>query len=211
MKKKNLMTIGFLLAVFGITLAQLVGAGMPQGGHLKIFNITTGKLVGWWDREGTLNTTDLEVSDDVTISGEIICTDCIGDSDVSNTLTASNLIAGSSVVSDAEVDDTITIDGGTINLGTNTYSGLMGVNNLTKCADTQILKMSGSSWACAADATGGDGVDAYVNTTGDTMTGNLIMNMANITLNHTTSYIKTNTTLNYFRFDSSGNIEIGLT
>ncbi|MCD6495672.1 MAG: LamG domain-containing protein, partial [Candidatus Aenigmarchaeota archaeon] len=64
-------------------------------------------------------------------SGNLVCTNCIGDSDVSNTLTASNLVAASEVVSDSEVSDAITISGGTIYLGTNTYSGTLGGGNIT--------------------------------------------------------------------------------
>jgi len=52
------------------------------------------------------------------------------------------------------------------------WDGLLGYNNLTKCSNTQILKMSGSSWACAADESGGAGGTNYWKIEGDWLTPN---------------------------------------
>ncbi|MCX6820397.1 MAG: hypothetical protein NT016_00360 [Candidatus Aenigmarchaeota archaeon] len=44
----------------------------------------------------------------------------------------------------------------TAEIRTAIYSTTMNFSNLTTCADTQILKMSGSSWTCQADNLGGN-------------------------------------------------------
>jgi hypothetical protein len=133
-----------------------------------------------------------------------------GDDEVSDTLTASDLQAGSEVVADSEVVDTITIDGGTINLGSNTYSSTLGYDNLTKCSDTEILKVSGANWVCAADDDSGgadtdtnassacsgtttyldgegncdDVAPVYADIAGDIFTGVLNMSATNLTLSN---------------------------
>ena len=70
---------------------------------------------------------------------------------------------------------------------------LLGYNNLTKCSDTQILKMSGASWACAADAAGGASGTNYWQVLGEWMFPNATAggkpNINITTLNATTSYI----------------------
>jgi predicted RecA/RadA family phage recombinase len=64
---------------------------------------------------------------------------------------------------------TFQVANGTFYLGAYTYSGLFGINNLSKCSDGQILKMSGASWACGVDVTGsGGGAGLWMVTTDET-------------------------------------------
>ena len=100
--------------------------------------------------------------DELTVVGTANATDfvcsaadgCISDADVSDTLTCSILVAGSSVVADEEVDDDLTIDGGSINLETTTYSGTFGMTNITACLVAgQFFKIVGGAWVCSTDDT----------------------------------------------------------
>lgn len=155
MNKKNAIIIGLLVvSVMGLARAY---PALDSGNLYVCYDFGTGtQCTVWFNSTGFFNTPTVNTTD-IYIAGDVVCTDCIEDADVSNTLTASDLVSGSSVVSDSEVDDDLTIDGGAINLGTNVFSGKLYPNNLTACGDTEILKMSGSDWICASDATGSGG------------------------------------------------------
>ena len=144
----------------------------------------------------------------------LTCIDCLDgtqiqeltDADISDTLTCSDLVAGTEVVSDTEVENTITIDGGTINLNTNTYSGTLGYGNITTCgSEDQILKISGGAWTCAADDTGTGFGDVFLNETGDIMSG--VLNITgNITMADSNSYLMTNQSNSWIYFGTDGSI-----
>jgi len=53
-----------------------------------------------------------------------------------------------------KINTTFTISAGHISLESVTYDGTLGYDNLTKCSDGQVLKMSGANWACGTDNTG---------------------------------------------------------
>jgi hypothetical protein len=169
LNKKNI--IGTLVGL--LLIVVLVRADIPNTLAFKVENST--QDVFTVDMLGHVNATgNIETDQDLYVHGSMVCTDCIGDEDVSNTLTASDLQAGSEVVTDSEVVNTLTIDGGTISLMTNTYSGTLGYGNITLCANDKILKTSGGAWTCADDATGDGGggntteeVQAAINVTDD--------------------------------------------
>jgi len=165
-------TIFAVVFVASMAVMGFVSAGIPDAVTFKIENST--QDVFTVDRLGFVNASrSIKTDEDLWVDGSLICSDCVGDEDVSNTLTCSDLQAGSEVVADTEVVNALTIDGGSITLDSNTYTGNLGYNNLTKCSDTQILKMSGASWACAADDSGDAGgntteeVQAAINVTDD--------------------------------------------
>jgi len=84
--------------------------------------------------------------------------------------------------------------GGSVSLGGTTTLGL-----LTSCASGQILKWSGSAWACAADANSGGtitGVTAGTDLTGGGTAGN-------ITLNLNTAALQTAYDARYAQLDGS--------
>lgn len=201
-KKTTAFTIGLLIV---IAITSVVGAKViPSGTWLKILNITSGTEVITMDREGNINATgNIQVDDTLWLGGGgIMCTNCINGTQIKESdLTVQSGWVNTSAQIWAVVDnDTF-----------HSLDSTMSYTNLTVCTGTQILKMSGGAWVCAADDSGG--VDSYINTTGDTATGNIVMSAANITLNHTESFIASNATIpSYIQFSGLGgnNITIGL-
>jgi len=230
----------FAIGILLISSLGLAGALTPSGYPFAIKNVTSGKTVAWFDREGNLNITGkLDVNLDLfSGTGTLGMGNITDPTDCSSGYVVKGKTGGSwdCVVDDdvpdddSEVPDAITVSGGTINLLTNTYSGNLGWGNLTgynldtawtgtllasgnitACGAGEILKMSGGVWTCAADATG-DITDVYVNETGDTMTGNLVMSTgADLVLDSGGgSIIDDQDSSAYIKFDSNGGIEIGL-
>lgn len=146
-KRVLAFTIAIVLAVSGITVIA-----QPNAPYFKITNSTT--EVYTVDYLGHVNQTG-----NLQIGGDVFCSDCIGDADVSNTLTCSDLVAASEVVADSEVANDLVIDGGTINLTTCSYTGTLGIDNLSACADTEIIKYNSTSaaWECESDDAGVSG------------------------------------------------------
>lgn len=202
MDKKTAVIIGLLIvAMMGAVRAY---PALDSGNLYVCYDFGTGSTcMVWFNSTGFLNAPTLNATD-LHLGGSVVCADCIGDEDVSNTLTASDLVATSEVVSEAEVADDLFIDQGEINLSSTIISGKLGYDNITPCADTQILKISGSNWACAADATGAGGVDAYVNETGDLMTGHLNMTQGADIYLAPASEIRSNTTGSYINITETG-------
>jgi len=75
----------------------------------------------------------------------------------SGDLQCSNCISGTEILESGLSIPWTTITGHDLNVA---WSNKLGYNNITSCADTEILKMSGSSWACGSDLTGGGGSGA---------------------------------------------------
>jgi len=180
------------LYVDGNNLACEADDDDPEAGEVSwsdLYDEADADLGGDNITDGTIDETEL--ADDCIKAGELDVADVSDDiaADIAEGELADNII----LTADIKDGEIITADF-TADLD-------LGYNNLTACSDTEILKMSGGAWICAADDSGA--VDSYVNTTGDTMTGNLTMQNPN-------TAIVTNVTQSYIRFDDAGAIIIHL-
>ena len=170
--------------------AEVPDAITVDGGVINLTtNVFGGTLGGDNITDGTID--ESELADDSVKVGELDV------SDVSDDIAAD--------IAEGELADSIIlstdIKDGVINASDLVADLDLHYNNLTACTGTEILKMSGGAWVCAEDVSGA--VDSYVNTTGDTMTGNLTMQNPN-------TAIVTNDTHSYIYFDSAGAVIVRL-
>lgn len=218
--KQTAFTVGILLfsVISGFVLAQI-----PEGTQFfRIVNQTTGENVTTIDREGNLNATgNLQADGDLYIAGSVYTpndaiaealldfdTSCASGSHLyvnGNDLaceidqtgnTSAEIQAAQTINTSAEVEAAMN----------DSYDYFEILVNETLYVDCNDIYGSPDADFCT-DADSG-GADVYVNETGDTMTGDLVMNGGDINLTANTDRIRDHTTGLSMYFDSGWVIEV---